>query len=115
MTVVALAALASRAAADAPKPAPPPDLAHYVHFESAFHYKSQGGSEGDLGSGYYVDDTTWKKIDADVKATQDLQTRLLAENASMRKTLASWQPGWYVLAVAAISGITLGWVAAKKI
>jgi hypothetical protein len=110
-----LASLATRAAADAPKPAPPPDLTHYVHLESASHVRTVNGSESDLPPGYFLDEPTWAKVDADVKATQDLQTRLLAENASMRKTLAGWQPGWYLLVAAGVGGILLGWYAAKKL
>ncbi len=114
VVVVTLAALASRAAAD-PQPAPPPDLSHYVHLESRFHYKTDGGSEGDLPPGFFLDEPTWAKVDTDVKAMQDLQTRLLAENASMKKTLAGWQPGWWTLGAALVSGVLLGWYAAKHL
>lgn len=113
---MAAALLAGPASADnPPQPAPPPDLTHYVHLESGSHVSTDGGSKIDLPRGYFVDEPTWDKIDQDVKATQVLQTRLLAENASMRKTLSGWQPGWYVITAALAVGLIGGWYVGRKL
>lgn len=91
------------------------DLGKYLHIDSAFHYKTQGGSEGDLAAGFYFDQAEHDRVEKEWHRLQDSETRLTAENASMKKTLAGWQPGWYVLAGALLGGVLLGWYLHSKI
>lgn len=63
----------------------------------------------DLPPGHFVDRTTWSALDLELRRAQDAETRLGAENRSLRASAASWQPGWKVLAGAVVSGLALGW------
>lgn len=68
-----------------------------------------------LRPGRYLDDDAWAKLDAETRRLQTAETRLAAENASMRKSLAGWRPGWKTLALALASGIAAGTYVAVKI
>ena len=108
--VVVLASFAARAAAD-----PAPDLTHYVHLQSGSHVTTDGGTVTQLPPGYFMDEPTHDKLDAEMKRLQDSETRLTAENASLVKATSGWQPGWYTLAITLASGVALGWYAKSKL
>lgn len=79
-----------------------------LHMRSGSMCKTDGGTELTLPPGYFVDEPTHDVVDAEVKRLQDAETRLTAENASFRKSAASWQPGWVTLASVLAGGIALG-------
>lgn len=87
----------------------------YLHMRTPSHVVTDGGSDLRLPPGYFLDEPTHDKVDAEVRRLQDAETRLTAENQSMRKSLDGWQPGFYTLAIAAASAIVLGWYAHDKL
>lgn len=60
-----------------------------------------------LSEGYYFDEPTYDRLDAEVKRLQDAETRLRAENDSLRKSAQAWQPGWLTVVTAAVTGAVL--------
>lgn len=66
------------------------------------------GATRRLPVGRFVDEPSWSMLDTELKRLQDAETRLTAENKSMRETTSGWQPGWISLSTALISGIALG-------
>ena len=61
-----------------------------------------------LPVGRFVDEPSWSLLDAEMKRLQDTETRLTAENTSLRKSTSGWQPGWKTLGSVLITGIALG-------
>lgn len=61
-----------------------------------------------LAPGYYLDESAWATRDAELKRLQDAETRLAAENQSLRGALDGWQPGWKTLVLTLASGLALG-------
>lgn len=67
-----------------------------------------------LAPGRYLPEPTWGKLDTEVKRLQDAETRLGAENGSLRKSLAESGPGWGTVGLALgtlLAGILAGAVA----
>jgi len=62
----------------------------------------------DLPPGHFVDGATWSRLDAELRRAHDAETRLAAENKSLRGAVSGWQPGWKTLAVALAAGIAGG-------
>lgn len=79
-----------------------------LHLSSDSHVVTSGGSVLDLPPGHFLDDTSYVKLDAEVKRLQDTETRLQAENKSLRASLDSWQPGPYTLAGTFLVGLATG-------
>lgn len=102
--IIALGAM-SRAAAD------PTNL----HLQTPSTVHTDGGTDLRLPPGYFLDEGTHDKVDLEMKRLQDAETRLKAENTSLRKTVSDWQPGWYTLAIAIAGGVALGWYANSKL
>lgn len=50
----------------------------------------------------------YSELDLEMKRLQDAETRLLAENRSMRETASSWQPGWKTLTLTFVAGLVGG-------
>ncbi len=101
----ALVLAAARAAADpATAEAPPP-----THLASSSAVHTDGGSDLRLPPGYFLAEPTWLRLDAETRRLQDAETRLRAENTSLRASAATgWQPGWYTVVLAVSGGIALG-------
>lgn len=53
-------------------------------------------------------------LDAEIRRLQELETRLVAENRSLRDSAKSWQPGWKTLLVTLATGISVGVYAGLK-
>lgn len=67
-----------------------------------------------LGPGYFLDDEAYAKLDTEVRRLQDSETRLQAENNSLRASAASWQPGWVTaLSIAVVSAALTVYVERK--
>jgi hypothetical protein len=118
LAVAAGVILLARAATADPAPTPPHGTTGagsptpgetFEHIESPSTLKTDGGTELRLPPGYFLDEPSWDRLNTNMRALQDLDTRLMAENQSMKASLASWQPGWWVVAGAVASGIALGW------
>ncbi len=73
--------------------------------------KTEGGSDLHLPPGYFLDEPTFDRLDAETRRLQEAETRLTAENNSFRSTASSWHPGWYTAAGIILSGFALGWYA----
>lgn len=86
----------------------------YLHLRSAAHVKTAGGSELDVAPGYYLDDPTWTKLDAEFKRLQDTETRLTTENKSLKTSMKGWEPGWRTLALTLAVGMGTGVYMAEK-
>lgn len=99
-SMIAVAAVAGNAFGD-PSPV-------NLHMRTPSTITTDGGSVVKVPPGYYLDEPTHDKLDAEVKRLQEAETRLKAENTSFRTSAASWQPGWWTLAVTLASGIALG-------
>lgn len=95
--------LTTRAAAE---PAPT------LRFRESPTITSARGTVLALPPGYYVPEPAWDALDAEVRRLQDAETRLAAENASLRASAKERPPGgWGVAALvtgALAAGITLG-------
>jgi hypothetical protein len=51
----------------------------------------------------------WALLDAEVRRLQDAETRLGAENTSLRASADTWRPGWIVVVSAVAVGLAAGW------
>lgn len=118
VAVAVLVALSRSAAADdaAPAPAPPPPAAtSFLHVSVPWHLSTDSGTKLDLPPSYVLDEPSYSKLDAEMKRLQDAETRLTAENGSLKTAVSGWQPGWWTLATTVVVGIGLGWYAHDKI
>lgn len=80
-----------------------------VHVHSPSHLLSDQGADLRLPPGYFVDEDAWGRIDAEMRRLQDAETRLTAENVSLRRSASAWAwPGWGPTALAIASGIAVG-------
>jgi hypothetical protein len=92
-----------------------PSIDHPLHILSPSSLTTDGGSVLRLPPGQFLSDAQWSKLDLEMRRLQDAETRLTAENTSFRQSAAAWTPPWWLLAGAAVSGITLGWYAHDKL
>lgn len=108
--------LVARAAAE-PRtvvPCPITEPACYLHIvsNSSLRTDTSPDVEVRLPPGWFVDEGTWARIDAEQRRLQDAEHRLAAENRVLRDRFDEWQPGWLVigtvLAVGLAGGIYLG-------
>lgn len=100
-TAVALAASGGVAYADGPS-------GGYLHFPGRTQLTTESGLHLSLPPGYFLDEPTHDKLDTEVKRLQDQETRLVAENQSLKKSLSSWQPGWVTIVSFLAAGIAGG-------
>ncbi len=117
VAVLSMAIVGATGAADT---VPPPDPAGaFVHLHSprlaCLGSQSEPAGCVRLSAGYFMDEPTYAKLDLSVKALQDDKTRLEAENASLRKTVSTWQPGWKSLLVTTLTALALGAYVEHKI
>lgn len=79
--------------------------ADIFHIKSPSELKTEKGSDLQLPPGYFLDEQTWQERDLELKRLQTQETRLVAENKSLRES-ASYPPWMTVLIGAA--GVALG-------
>lgn len=96
LVFLALLLMSGRAAADEVK-----------HFTSPIHVTTPSGKTLDLPPGYYLPESTWNRLDAEMRRLQDQETRLTAENKSLRHSVED-MPGWKWIAGALVIGIAVG-------
>lgn len=76
--------------------------------------RADSGAELRVPPGMYVPTPAWLALDAELKRAQDAETRLAAENKSLRTSAAESGPGWgtvWIVAGALAAGIIGGAVA----
>lgn len=124
MAVFILGALAGKAAADdgsgvgsGSGSAQPIELVAplNLHMRTPSHVQTDGGADVRLPPGWFLDEGSYGTLDTEVKRLQDAETRLKAENGSLKKSADGWQPGWYTLGVAVATGIVLGYEIEKHL
>ncbi len=84
------------------------DPAGPLHLETPSSVQTDGGTSLRLPPGYFVEERVWSDLDLEMRRLQDAETRLTAENTSLRGAAAGWQPGWVTLTVTLAAGIVLG-------
>lgn len=90
------------------EPAPPPAPAlPPLHFARPIVITTASGRTLDAPPGYYLADPTFAALDAELRRSQDAETRLGAENESLRRS-ASERPGLALLLGAAAIGVAAG-------
>lgn len=67
--------------------------------KSSSTLKTEKGSEVSLPPGWFMSDAVFSKVDAETRRLQDAETRLAAENASLRKSAAEAPFGWGTIAI----------------
>jgi hypothetical protein len=102
------------APADLPTQLITPDLSKPLQTLSDSVLQTDGGSEIRLPPGRFYTEAVWARLDAEFRRLQTVETRLTAENASLRATLGGWSPGWItILSVAAGAGAAGWWLHGK--
>lgn len=79
-----------------------------VHLKSGIAGTTPKGVELTLPPGYFIPDEVFGKLDVEMKRLQDVETRLKAENASFRASAKDWQPAWWALGAALVTGFSAG-------
>lgn len=97
LVVVLAAALASKEASGEP----------IYHIKSPSELKTEKGSELKLPPGYFLDEQTWLERDAEMRRLQEQETRLKAENQSLRKSAKDDYP-WLATGVVGAFGVAIG-------
>lgn len=75
------------------------------HLKSPSTLRTEKGSELTLPPGYFLDEQTWQERDLELRRLQELETRLVAENKSLREDAAF--PPWMAVTFGAV-GVALG-------
>lgn len=71
--------------------------------------RTDGGSDLRLPAGYFLPEAKFSELDASLKTLQDAQTRLTAENTSLRASAAEHSWGWVWAGVAGVAaGVLVG-------
>jgi hypothetical protein len=110
LAVAIVLTLASRASADPYSPKPGETL----HLTTPTTGRTDGGTDLRLPPGYFLDEPTHSRLDLEVKRLQDAETRLTAENASLRKSASGISFGWKTMATVLVVGVSIGVYAATR-
>lgn len=114
---VALAVLLLPAGAIAEGDPPFEDTSVPLHIVSASDVVTDGGSLLRLPPGYFLDEPMWLRFDTEIRRLQDAETRLAAENESLRESVSRAPPGGWrtmvLVAGALAAGIAIGVSASK--
>ena len=68
-----------------------------------------------LPVGFFLDESSYSKLDVEMKRLQDAETRLTAENTSLRQSAKAWQPGWITVLSTLTIGVIVGAYADRKL
>lgn len=93
-----------------------PKEGELIHIQSPSTVKTDGGTEIRLAPSFCVDESGWNKLDLEVHRLQTTETRLTAENRSLRKSASqeAFTFGWKSLTSAVALGLAAGyWIAAR--
>lgn len=86
-----------------------------LHLLTPSTLTTEGGSTLRLPPSYVLSEPAWSSLDVEMKRLQDVETRLKAENGSLRAAVSGWQPGFYTLAIAIVSGMALAVYVDRKL
>lgn len=87
-----------------------PEKQEIIHIKSRFEVRTERGSVVTLDPGYYVPEPAWDDLDLEMRRLQDAETRLKAENESLRKDTKSPTPLIFG-ALSLVTGLVLGaWI-----
>lgn len=78
------------------------------HIKTPSVVVTEKGSKLDLPPGYFLDEEAWRERDLELKRLQEQETRLKAENRSLRKTVAADAIPWRVIVCAMAFGAAAG-------
>ena len=105
IAAIVLVSLAARAAAD-PVPLPQGHVRLTLGEGTLTTYE---GSQYVLPLGTHIlTYDTWQLLDNEVRRLQEQETRLSAENKSLKKSADNWNLGWYGVAAGALIGVAAG-------
>lgn len=76
------------------------------HIKSPSTLKTEKGSELKLPPGYFLDEKTWQERDLELKQKQESETRLKAENKSLRKSATEYP--WLATGFVGAFGVAVG-------
>lgn len=85
-----------------------------THLKTPSSVKTDGGTDLRLPPGYFLDEPAWGKLDAETRRLQETETRLTAENRSLRKSAREVSFGWKTLSAALVLGFAAGAYAATR-
>lgn len=105
MTLTALLVMAPSEARAEPYTPRPGEI---LHLQTPTTGKTDGGTDLRLPPGYFFDEPTHTTLDAEMRRLQERETRLAAENKSLRSSAKGISFGWYALAGALVTGFTVG-------
>lgn len=88
-------------------------VAEPLHLKTPSNVITDGGTSLRLPPGYFLEEPSWERLDLEVRRLQDRETRLSAENASLRASASGWTPGWKTLGSAVITAFVAGYFLAK--
>lgn len=77
------------------------------HIKSPSTIETEKGSRLKLPPGYFLDEQTWQERDLELKRLQEQETRLKAENRSLRKSAVDDYP-WLATGFVGVFGVALG-------
>lgn len=77
------------------------------HIKSPSVLKTEKGSELSLPPGWFLDERTWQERDLEMRRLQEQETRLKAENDSLRKSARDDYP-WLATGVVGAFGVAVG-------
>lgn len=80
----------------------------FLHMRKATTLVRDGVVLRELPPGYFLDDASFTKLDAELRRLQTIETRLTAENEELREGVAGWQPGWKLLTFTLVAGLLGG-------
>jgi hypothetical protein len=108
----ALVTLSYDAAAE-PSPVTADPAPESLRLLSTARCTTEGGSEIELAPGRYLPEPVWLALDGEARRLQDAETRLGAENRSLRES-ARPRYGTAALVLGALAaGIAVGWKASQ--
>ncbi len=76
------------------------------HFKSPSMLETDKGSRLTLPPGYFLDEETWRERDEELRRLQALETRLVAENTSLRESQGDFP--WLAVGIAGGLGVVVG-------
>lgn len=84
-----------------------------IRVKSASELTTSKGNKLQLPPGYFLDEDTWELKDAEMRRLQETETRLKAENQSLRKSSETGSFPWITVGVVFALGVTAGVFIAK--
>ena len=76
------------------------------HLKSPSTVETQRGSKLALPPGYFLDEEAWRKRDEEMRRLQEMETRLKAENNSLRKSADDYP--WLATGAVGLFGVAVG-------